>query len=58
MSFQPDYGFFLFILSLIIPLLGIITSRVIIEIVIVLFKIEENTSLMAKNKEKDTNTEG
>jgi len=58
MNELPFYGFLFVILAFLIPLLGIIFSRVILETIIVFFNIEKNTVEIAKNKEKEANVEG
>lgn len=58
MRYSPGAGFLQIILAPLIALLGIIWSRVALELTVVLFKIEENTSKIAEIKEKETNTGG
>jgi len=53
----PGSGFFLMILAFLIPLVGIIYSRVILEIIIVFFDIGEKITEIAKTKQKETDIE-
>uniref|UniRef100_A0A7C4ELA7 DUF4282 domain-containing protein n=1 Tax=Thermodesulfovibrio aggregans TaxID=86166 RepID=A0A7C4ELA7_9BACT len=58
MKYSAGAGFLQIILSPLIALLGIIWSRVFLELTVVFFKIEENTARIAEIKEKETKTGG
>ncbi|ACI22184.1 MULTISPECIES: DUF4282 domain-containing protein [Thermodesulfovibrio] len=54
MKYSPGAGFLQIVLAPLIALLGIIWSRVFLELTVVLFKIEENTAKISEIKEKET----
>lgn len=58
MKYSAGAGFLQIVLAPLIALLGIIWSRVFLELTVVLFNIEENTAKIAEIKEKETNIGG
>lgn len=58
MKYSAGAGFLQIVLAPLIALLGIIWSRVFLELTVVLFNIEENTAKIAEIKEKETKIGG
>lgn len=58
MKYSVGAGFFQIVLAPLIALLGIIWSRVFLELTVVLFNIEKNTAKIAETKEKETKIGG